>query len=1094
VTNAAITMDSQLGFVDPLGSTATTAVLPLDMSVPGAIEVAGDLDWYRVALAGGTSYRIDLGPEPGSPRALADTYLRLHDATGLLIAQNDDEALGLLNSVLHYTPATGGTFYVSAGGYESLIGSFRVRIAVVDGSSSAGNDEIFGSAVNDYVQGGEGDDSIVGGLGEDWLLGEAGSDQLSGGAGADTLDGGLNADLMFGGDGDDSYYVDDIGDEGLEDVDGAAGGVDTVYSSASGHSLGFGIENLTLTRFADSTGSGNGNANFLIGNLGANTLLGQSGNDTLIGGDGNDSLDGGDGVDMVSYAYRQSGVTVSLATFGPQFIFEDDTDTLASVEQLEGSGYEDQLTGDAAANLLLGHAGHDTLDGATGADTLVGGDGNDYYHVDNDGDVVTEANSDKATGGRDTVTSTLASWTLPSNVEDLVLGTGAVTGSGNGLANTITGNTGATNYLNGGLGADTLVGGDGNDTYYVDNPGDVVTETNAVQVTGGRDTVVFSLASWTLGAHIEDLILGTGGVTGYGNGLNNYIAGNDAANNYLVGGAGADTMVGGDGNDTYYVDNAGDGCVETNAVQATGGRDTVVSTLASYALGANVEDLILGTGGVTAFGNSLNNYIAGNHGAVNYLQGGAGNDTMVGGDGNDTYYVDNTGDGCVETNADLATGGRDTVVSTLASYALGAHIEDLILDVGGVTAFGNSLNNFLYGNSGVNNYLVGGAGADTMVGGDGNDTYYVDNIGDGCVENNAVVATGGRDTVVSTLASYALGANVEDLILDTGGVTAFGNSLNNFLQGNAGAVNYLQGGAGNDTMVGGDGADTYYVDSAGDGCVETNADLATGGRDTVVSTLASYALGANIEDLILGTGGVTAFGNSLNNFLYGNAGAVNYLQGGGGNDTMVGGDGNDTYYVDSAGDGVVETNADLATGGRDTVSSSISYALGQFVEDLLLSGGAAVNASGNGLANYIAGNNAANILSGFDGNDWLQGDAGADTLLGGAGRDTLIGGLGADVFDFNALAESLTGANRDVVSDFSAAQGDMVDLSGIDANSTLTSDQAFSFIGAAAFGAVAGQLRFSGSILSGDTDGNGNADFEIQLMGVAGLVVADLVL
>jgi serralysin len=544
-------------------------------------------------------------------------------------------------------------------------------------------------------------------------------------------------------------------------------------------------------------------------------------------------------------------------------------------------------------------------------------------------------------------------------------------------------------------------------------------------------------------------------------------------------------MVGGDGNDTYYVDNNGDGVVETNAVLTTGGRDTVVSTLASYALGANIEDLILGSGGVTAFGNGLNNFLHGNAAASNYLQGGAGNDTMVGGDGADTYYVDSAGDGCVETNADLVTGGRDTVVSTLASYALGANIEDLILGTGGVTAFGNSLNNFLQGNAGANNYLQGGLGNDTMVGGDGNDTYYVDSTGDGVVETNAVLATGGRDTVVSTLASYALGANVEDLILDTGGVTAFGNSLNNFLQGNAGAVNYLQGGAGNDTMVGGDGADTYYVDSAGDGCVETNADLATGGRDTVVSTLASYALGANIEDLILGTGGVTAFGNSLNNFLYGNAGAVNYLQGGGGNDTMVGGDGNDTYYVDSAGDGVVETNADLATGGRDTVSSSISYALGLNVEDLLLSGNAAINANGNALNNYLVGNDVANLISGFDGNDWL---------VGGLGQDTLVGGNGADRFDFNALPESLAGDDRDAITDFSHAQGDLVDVSGIDANSSLASDQAFSFIGAAAFGLLAGQLRFAANILAGDVNGDGTADFEIQLAGVPSLLVADLIL
>jgi serralysin len=458
------------------------------------------------------------------------------------------------------------------------------------------------------------------------------------------------------------------------------------------------------------------------------------------------------------------------------------------------------------------------------------------------------------------------------------------------------------------------------------------------------------------------------------------------------------------------------------------------------------------------------------------MVGGAGADTMVGGDGNDTYYVDNAGDGCVETNAVQATGGRDTVVSTLASYALGANVEDLILGAGGVTAFGNSLNNYLAGNSAAINYLQGGTGNDTMVGGDGNDTYYVDSAGDGVVETNAVLATGGRDTVVSTLTSYALGAHVEDLLWGTGMVTGFGNTLNNFLQGNAGAVNYLQGGTGNDTMVGGDGADTYYVDSTGDGVVETNAVLATGGRDTVVSTLASYALGAYVEDLLWGTGMVTGFGNTLNNFLQGNAGAVNYLQGGAGNDTMVGGDGNDTYYVDSAGDGVVETNAVLGTGGRDTVSSSITYALGANVEDLLLSGVGNINASGNGLNNYIAGNSGANLIQGFDGVDWL---------IGALGRDILAGGAGADRFDFNALAESAVGVDRDVVNDFSAAAGDKIDLSGIDADTGVGGDQPFSYIGAAVFSG-AGQLRLVGDVLQAEVTGDNRGRLRTAVAGRRG--------
>ena len=492
----------------------------------------------------------------------------------------------------------------------------------------------------------------------------------------------------------------------------------------------------------------------------------------------------------------------------------------------------------------------------------------------------------------------------------------------------------------------------------------------------------------------------------------------------------------------------------------------------SVNFGTVIENLIGGNGNDHLQGTAL----------ANLIDGGPGNDTLAGGDGDDTYLVDSSVDQILETGPVPDIGGRDTVHSTATSYTLPLQVENLVLVTGAITGLGNALANHLSGNDGPVNYLQGGFGADTMTGGDGNDTYYVDHIADSVIEINADRATGGRDTVVSTLPSWSLGPHLEDLILGAGGITAIGNALGNYLLGNSGPVNYLQGGPGNDTMVGGDGNDTYYVDSLGDGIVETNADRAIGGRDTVVSTLASYALGVNVEDLILGAGAVTGYGNSLDNYLLGNAGPINYLQGGAGNDTMVGGDGNDTYYVESPGDVVVETNAQRSSGGRDTVVASMSYALGLNVEDLLLAGRTAVDASGNDLDNYIVGNGAANQLSGGDGSDWL---------IGGLGRDLLIGGGGADTFDFNLLQESLPGPGRDLVSDFSSGQGDRIDLSDIDANALLAGDQAFTYIGSAAF-SEAGQVRFAVGILEGDTDGDGITDFEVQLLGVASLSLSDL--
>ena len=151
-------------------------------------------------------------------------------------------------------------------------------------------------------------------------------------------------------------------------------------------------------------------------------------------------------------------------------------------------------------------------------------------------------------------------------------------------------------------------------------------------------------------------------------------------------------------------------------------------------------------------------------------------------------------------------------------------------------------------------------------------------------------------------------------------------------------------------MVGGAGNDTYVVDSTGDSVTEA----AAGGTDTVESSI-TYTLGAEVENLVLtGTNAINGSGNALNNSLTGNT-AANRLDGGAGADAMAGGAGNDTYVVDNAGDVVTEA----ASGGTDTVESSITFTIGAEVENLTLTGAAAINATGNALANVLRGNSAA---------------------------------------------------------------------------------------------------------------------------------------
>jgi trimeric autotransporter adhesin len=850
-----------------------------------------------------------------------DTYVV--DDAGDRVIEAAGAGTDLVQSSITYT-LTDNVENLTLTGTADINGTGNELDNVINGNGGA--NVLDGRAGNDTINGNAGNDTLIGGDGDDALNGGAGDDKLIGDAGNDTLNGGSGVDGMWGGTGDDTYVVDTAGDLVVEN---AGEGNDTVQASVT-YTLTDNVENLTLTGSGTINGTGNALDNVITGNGGSNVLSGLEGNDTLIGA-----------------------------------------------------------------------AGNDTLDGGTGADNMQGGTGNDTYVVDNTGDLVIEALG----AGTDTVQSSI-DYTLTANVENLtLLGAANLVGTGNALANVITGNSGSNvesggdgndtlygnggndvlygdagnDLLDGGTGADRMEGGIGNDTYVVDDNGDLVVEAAAA----GTDQVQSSI-TYTLTANVENLALtGTADINGTGNGLDNIIDGNTGAN-VLNGGAGNDTISADAGNDIVF---GGDG-----------------------------DDTLNGEAGDDQLNGDAGNDV---------LNGGVGVDVMRGGVGDDTYIVDNALDAVIENAGE----GVDTVQASIA-YTLAANVENLTLTgTANINGAGNALDNVITGNGGNNilsgldgndtlvgnagnDTLDGGTGADNMQGGAGNDTYVVDNAGDVVTEASGA----GTDTVQASV-DYTLGANLENLTLlgaaDLNGTgnaaanTLIGNSGNNVLAGGAGndtlaggaGNDQLDGGTGADSMQGGTGDDTYIVDNTLDVVLENAGE----GVDSVQSSI-SYKLTANVENLSLaGSANIDGTGNALANVITGGSGN-NVLDGQDGNDTLVGGAGNDTL--------IGGTGADSLQGGLGDDTYQIR--VGDGADRLIDSQGSDTLSFGPGLvrANMVAQRSGNDLVLSFtgtsDGVTLVNWGAQAE----GVGRIVFSDGTSLDRAAINALLDGAPPAGR----------------------------------------------------------------------------------
>ena len=292
--------------------------------------------------------------------------------------------------------------------------------------------------------------------------------------------------------------------------------------------------------------------------------------------------DGSPGASYIVFGRQPDAPVVRVGTDVSQTLaggaFHDVLIGLGGDDQLYGNGGDDILDGGDGNDTLHGGDGNDVLDGGAGVDMMIGGTGNDTYYVDNPSDVVTEL----AGEGTDTVHTTV-SYALTANVETLIADSNAgLALTGNTLDNLIIGGDG-NDRINGGRGADHMQGGAGNDTYMVDNIGDVITDTSGV------DTVITRI-DYTLGSDIENLRAGAdSGLILTGNGLANRIVGG-GGNDTLTGGLGKDTLTGGGGDDVFrYLATSDSGA-------DAGHRDTITDFSAGDKIDLSAIDAIDGGG------------------------------------------------------------------------------------------------------------------------------------------------------------------------------------------------------------------------------------------------------------------------------------------------------------------------------------------------------------------------------------------------------------------------------------------------------------------------------------------------------------------